>query len=147
MEPLQIRDGKQVLFAKLKNKLKYQLQWGLCLLHFIELSFRQLFINLDGEKIGTKSFSDPIGTQLSKCEKLPVVNFKSVECEISEIKRKILRKDQQYLLDISYAIKSGSSPEDLSVLEHDPLSHSRWLTTTNRVIRLYLSIENPTDEH
>ncbi|GBL75629.1 hypothetical protein AVEN_154946-1 [Araneus ventricosus] len=106
-----------------------------------------MFINLDGEKIGPKSFSGPIGTQLSKCEKLLGVNFKSVECEIPEIERKILSEDKQYLLDISYAIKSGRSPEDLSVRELGALSHSRWLTTANRVLRLYLSIDNPTDEH
>ncbi|GBN02273.1 hypothetical protein AVEN_209050-1 [Araneus ventricosus] len=78
----------------------------------------------NGETTVPKSFSGPIGTQLSKCEKLPVVNFKSSECEISEIERKILSKDQQHLLDISYAVKSGSSPEDLSVREPGPLSHS-----------------------
>ncbi|GBN68752.1 hypothetical protein AVEN_221201-1 [Araneus ventricosus] len=100
-----------------------------------------------GEIIGPKSFSGPIGTQLSKCEKLPVVNFESNECEIPEIERKILSKDQQYLLDISYAKKSGRSPEDLFVHEPGPLSHSRWLTTANRVLRLHLNIENPTDEH
>ncbi|KAJ8870255.1 hypothetical protein PR048_029276 [Dryococelus australis] len=43
--------------------------------------------------------------------------------------------------------KSDSCPEDISVCESGPLSHSRWLTTANRVLRLYLSIENPTDEH
>ncbi|GBM11674.1 hypothetical protein AVEN_16974-1 [Araneus ventricosus] len=95
---------------------------------------------------GPKSFSGPIGTQLTKCEKLPVVNFESNECEIPEIEWRILSKDH-YLLDISYAIKSGRSPEDLSVHESGPLSHSRWLTTVNIVLRLYLNIENPTDEH
>ncbi|GBN21854.1 hypothetical protein AVEN_233604-1 [Araneus ventricosus] len=94
-----------------------------------------------------KSFSGTIGTHLSKCEKLPVVNFESNECEIPEIERKILSKDQQYLLDISYAIKSGRSPEYLSVHEPGPLSHSSWLITANRVLRLYLSIEKTTDEH
>ncbi|GBM51385.1 hypothetical protein AVEN_168771-1 [Araneus ventricosus] len=146
MEPLPIRGGKQVLFSKLKNKLKDHYS-GVCLLHFNELPFRHLFINLDGETTVSKSVSGPIGTQLSKYEKLPVVNFKSNECEISEIERKILSKDQQYLLDISYAVKSGSSPEDLFVSEPGPLSHSRWLTTANRVLRLYLSIKNTTDEH
>ncbi|GBN51518.1 hypothetical protein AVEN_246339-1 [Araneus ventricosus] len=71
-----------------------------------------------------KAFSGSVGTQLSKCEKLPVVNFESNECEIPEIERKILSKDQQYLLDISYAIKSGRSPEYLYVHERGPLSHS-----------------------
>ncbi|GBM35679.1 hypothetical protein AVEN_97879-1 [Araneus ventricosus] len=96
---------------------------------------------------GPKSFSGTIGTQLSKCEKLPVANFESNECEIPEIERKILSKDQQYLLDINYAIRSGGSPEDLFVHEPGSLSHSRWLTTANRVLRLYLNIENPTVEH
>ncbi|GBL93131.1 hypothetical protein AVEN_216482-1 [Araneus ventricosus] len=105
-----------------------------------------MFINLDGEMTGTKSFSGPIGTQLSKCEKLAVVNFKSVECEIPDIKRKILRKDLYCLLDISYTIKLGRSPEDLSVREPGAFSHSRWLMA-NRGLRLYLGIENPTDEH
>ncbi|GBM91465.1 hypothetical protein AVEN_52165-1 [Araneus ventricosus] len=94
-----------------------------------------------------KSFSGPIGIQLSKCEKLPVVNLKSVKCEIPEIERKILSKEEQCLLDISYAIKLDGYPEDLSVREPVSLSPSRWLTTAKRVIHLNLSIENPTDEH
>ncbi|GBN78353.1 hypothetical protein AVEN_32266-1 [Araneus ventricosus] len=93
------------------------------LLHFNELPFRHLFINLDGERTVPKSFSGPFGAQLSKCEKLPVVNFKSNECEISENEQKILSEDQQYVLDISYAVKSGSSPENLSVMNlvHFPI--------------------------
>ncbi|GBO42382.1 hypothetical protein AVEN_271632-1 [Araneus ventricosus] len=59
----------------------------------------------------------------------------------------MLSKDQQYLLDISYALTSGSSPEYLSVREPVRFPHSRWLTTANRDLRLYLSFENPTDEH
>ncbi|GBM10212.1 hypothetical protein AVEN_177481-1 [Araneus ventricosus] len=109
--------------------------------------FRTLSLSKDGETTVPKSFSGPIGTQVSKCEKLPVVNSKSNECEISEIEREILSKHQQYLLDISYAVKSGSSPEDSSVREPGSLSHSRWFTMANRVLRLYLSIENTTDEH
>ncbi|GBN76930.1 hypothetical protein AVEN_161768-1 [Araneus ventricosus] len=75
----------------------------------------------DSKTAGPKSFSGSIGAQLSKCEKLPMVNFKSNKCEIPEIERKILSKDQQYLLDISYAIKSGISPEDLTVQVHFPI--------------------------
>ena len=43
---------------------------------------------------GPKSFSGPIGIQLSKCEKLPIVNFESVYCEVPDIHPNILRKDQ-----------------------------------------------------
>ncbi|GBM30686.1 hypothetical protein AVEN_259558-1 [Araneus ventricosus] len=116
---------KTGVISQIEKQVKRPLQLGVCLLHFNELPFRHLFINLDDETTAPKSFSGPSGTQLSKCEKLPVVNFKSNECEISEIERKILSKDQQHLLDISYAVKSGSSPEDLSVREPGSLSHSR----------------------
>jgi len=111
------------------------------------LPFRHLFQIFDGETTGPKSFSGPIGEQLNKCEKLPLVKFVSVHCEIPEIDRKILSKDQQFLLDISSAIKSGNCSEDLSVRESGVISHSRWLTTANRVLRLYLSLETPTEEH
>ena len=76
-----------------------------------------------------------------------MVKFVSVDCEIPEIDRKILSKDQQSLLDISSAIKSGSCSEDLSAREPETISHSRWLTTANKVLQLYLSLENPTDKH
>lgn len=138
---------KTGVIRTIEEQVKRPLQWGVCLLHFNELPFRHLFQTLDGDTTGPKSFSGPIGTQLSKCEKLPVVNFECVECEIPDIDRKVLSKDQQYLLDISSAIKSGSCPEDLSVREPGPLSHSRWLTLANRVLRLYISIGNPTDNH
>ncbi|GBN98718.1 hypothetical protein AVEN_48820-1 [Araneus ventricosus] len=116
---------KTGVICQIEKQVKIPLQWGVCLSHYNELPFRHLLINLDGEKTGPKSFSGPIVTLLSKCEKLPVVNFKSVECEISEIERKILSKDQQYLLDISYDVKSSRSPEDLSVREPRQISHSR----------------------
>ncbi|KAJ8870204.1 hypothetical protein PR048_029220 [Dryococelus australis] len=73
--------------------------------------------------------------------------FRHLFQTLDEIDRNFFSKHQQYLLDISSAIKSGRCPEDLSIREPGPLSHSRWLTTANRVLRLYLSIENPTDEH
>ncbi|GBM52388.1 hypothetical protein AVEN_160109-1 [Araneus ventricosus] len=145
MKPLPILGGKKVLFSKSKNNLKDHYVCASYTLN--ELPFRHMFINLDGEKTERKSYSGTLGTLLCKCEKLPVVNFKSVQCEIPEIDRKILSKDQQYLLDKSYAIKTDRSPEDLSVREPGAVSHSRWLTTANRVLRLNLSIDNPTDEH
>ncbi|GBO16977.1 hypothetical protein AVEN_138197-1 [Araneus ventricosus] len=138
---------KTGVICQIQKQVKRKLLWGVCLLQFNELPFLHLFLNLDGETTAPISFSGPLATRLSKSEKLPVVNFKSIKCKVLEIERKILIKDQNYLLDISYAIKSGSSPEELTVREPGPLSHSRWLTTANRALRLYVSIENPADEH
>lgn len=73
------------------------------------------------------------------CETLPVVEFKRIDCVIPEVDRKFLSKDQQYLLDICKAIASG---EDLSRRDPGPLSHSRWLTLANRVLRLFIGVQN-----
>lgn len=74
--------------------------------------------------MGPKSYTGPIGAQLSKCEELPVVNFEQIQCEIPHIDRKSLSKDQQYLLDINSVIKSGSCPNDFAVDEPGLLSYS-----------------------
>lgn len=121
------------------------LQWSVCLLHFNELPFRHFFQHLDGVTTGPTSFSGPIGSQLKDCEKLPVVEFFPIDCVLPEVDRKLLSKDQQYLLDICKAIKSGECPEDLSRRDPGPLSHSRWLTLANRVLRLFIAVQNPQD--
>lgn len=121
-------------------------QWAICLLHFNELPFRHLFHHLDGVTTGPKSFSGPIGKKLVGCEKLPPVQFEPVDCPIPIIDRKVLSKDQMYLLDISVAINTGTISEDLAARDPGPLSHSRWLTAANRVLRLYVSMEIPSEE-
>ena len=114
---------------------------------FNESALRHLFQTLDGETAGPKSFSGLTGIQLSKCKKLPIVDFESVDCEVPDIDPNILSKDQQNLIHTSSAIKSDNFPVDLSIREPGPLSHLQWLTTANRVFRLYVSEETPSDEH
>lgn len=121
------------------------LQWSICMLHFNELPFRHIFLHLDGVTTGPKCYSGNIGKDLPGCEKLPVVEFERIDCVIPEVDRKILSKDQQYLLYISKAIQSGHCSEDLSICDPGPLSHSRWLTTANRVLRLYISMKSPSE--
>ena len=54
----------------------------------------------------------------------------------------MLRKYQQYLLDISKAIKSGTCKEILIVRDPGQLSHSSWLTKAIRTLKLYISEES-----
>lgn len=75
------------------------------------------------------------------------MDFESVDCKLPDIDPNISSKNQQYLLDISYAKKSGNCPVNLSVREPGPLFHLRWLTAANRVLRLYVSVETPSYEH
>lgn len=122
------------------------LQWAICLLHFNELPLRHMFKHLDGESKGPNSFCGPIGRQLIRCETLPIVAFEPIEIIIPEVDRDVLSCDQKYLLDISLAIKTGSCSNDLSHRNPGSISLSRWLTTANRILRLYVSSEIPSDE-
>lgn len=69
----------------IEEQVRRLLQWGVCLLHLNELPFQHLFKAVDDETSKPKLFIGPIDTLLRKCEKLPVVIFKSIQYEISDI--------------------------------------------------------------
>jgi glutamine synthetase adenylyltransferase len=66
---------------------------------------------------------------------------------------KDLSTDQQYLDKIVSAVISGEFPEDLSnksteYLSNKPpgkLSHARWITRASRILRLYESTKEPSE--
>lgn len=60
--------------------------------------------------------------------------------------RSILSKDQKYPLTISMTIKSRNCKDNLTVRDSGCYSHSRLLTTANRILRLYLREESTTVE-
>lgn len=51
--------------------------------------------------------------------------------------------DQQYLLDMCQSISKGICPQDLSNKSPGAISHARWLTAANRILRLYVSEAKP----
>ncbi|GBM70647.1 hypothetical protein AVEN_206868-1 [Araneus ventricosus] len=122
---------------RIENHVGRPVQWSICILHFNELPFRHIFQHIDRQATGPKSFSGPIGQQPTCYEKLPVVDYEPIDCSISDIDRNLLSKDQQYLLDISNAITLRHCPEDLANRDPGPLFHSRWLTGSKLILRLY----------
>lgn len=127
----------------LEEKLKKPLQWAICLLHFNELPFRHLFEHLDGKTTGPNSFSGPIGKSLSNCVSLQIANFQKIDFDLPIVTAKDLSTDQKYLLDISKAIQEGQCSIELARRYPGTIAHSRWLTTANRVLRLYVGTEEP----
>lgn len=117
----------------------------MCLLHANELPLRHLFEHLDGKTTGPRSFTGVIGKALKGCENLPVVQFTSIACELPEISksRSDLSTDQLYLYEICDAVSRGQC--DVSLAKRNPgkIVHSRWLTTANRILRLYVSTSEP----
>src|ERR1043165_5375508 len=53
--------------------------------------------------------------------------------------------DEQYMYDMCIAVSSGQCSPDLALQKPGPIVHSRWLTMANRVLRLCVATNNPSD--
>ena len=74
---------------------------------------------------------------------MSVRSFSPIESDIPEVDRASLSTDQKYLFDIHNAISSGNCSAEVFCRNPGKMSHSRWLTTANRILHLYASLENP----
>jgi len=116
------------------------------MLHGNELPLRHLLQNIDGTTSGPRAFSGPIGKSLVTCEQLPVVNYSKIQSsDLPIIDFKNLSTDQKYLWRITKAVSDGHCPEDLAKQEPGTLNHSRWITTANRILRLYIAKAEPSN--
>ena len=127
----------------LEEKLERPLHWFVCLLHANELPLRHLMKHIDGKTTGPATFNGPIGNKLYDCEKLDITNFAAIESEFINLNSIDLSTDQQYLLQIYNAISSGHCSNHLARKNPGKMHHARWLTTANRILRLYISEPNP----
>ena len=80
---------------------------------------------------------------MQHCEQKEIVSFKPIESDAIEIDLEILSKDQKYLLLMYRAVSSGSVHQNLSSMSPGTMHHARWLTTANRILRLYVSTSEP----
>ena len=124
-------------------KLNRPIHRFICQLHANELPLRHLIENLDGKTSGPYGFTGPIGKQLLSCENNAIVKFEIINAEVSNIDLNDLSTDQKYLFEIHRAITKGICPPDLATRNLGKMAHSRWITTANRILRLYVSSENP----
>ena len=99
-----------------------------------------------GHTSGPKGFSGPIGKELTGCEALKLVEFTCIQCDLPSTLPDDLSTDQKYLYDMCNAISVGICPVALSLRNPGLMNHSRWLTTANRTLRLYVSTLNPSYE-
>lgn len=135
------------VIRKLEEKLGRPLQWVICQLHSNELPLRHLVEMLDGPTDGPKGFVGPVGRSLKTCHTLKSVHFERIEFVIDQIDRgntNDFSTDQQYLYDICNAVSCGKISQELENRSPGKLSHARWLTTANRILRLYVATTTPT---
>lgn len=127
----------------LEAQIGSPVQWFICQLHANELPLRHLIIHLDGTSQGPRAFNGPIGKQLPTAEKHPVVLFEAIKSELPIILKTDLSSDQHYLYDMVRSISVGTCSRELLLREPGQMCHSRWLTTANRILRLYVATHNP----
>lgn len=130
----------------MEEELNKPLQWFVCQLHSNELPLRHLLLHLDGKTTGPKCFSGAIGFELQKCESMPIVQFTTIPSILPEVTKNELSTDQKYLYDVMTAISTGIFSPDLANITPGPLNHSRWLTTANRILRLYATKTDPEEK-
>ena len=85
---------------------------------------------------------------MQDCETLAVVNFNPImtlDAFLFDFESSDLSSDQKYLAEICQAITSGKYSKNLQAKYPGNMSHSRWLTTSNRILRLYASKDCPSD--
>ena len=137
--------SKGGIIRVLEENIQRPLQWVVCLLHCNELPLRHLIEELDGETTGPVGFKGPIGKQLNDCEKLPVTEYKKIPSENINTDIRDLSTDQHYMLDIYKAVSSGECDDSVAMRSPGKIAHSRWLTTANRIMRLFVATSDPSD--
>lgn len=134
------------VIRRMEIELGRPLHWSICLLHLNELPLRHLFISLDGVMTGPHSFDGPIGKSVSNSLQQPLVNFDVIVGEPITCDKDLLSSDQLYFFEIVNAVRTGILPENFDSRLPGRLNHARWLTLANRVLRLYISTEVPSNE-
>jgi len=122
------------------------LQWAPCLLHTNELPLRHLMRYLDGKTTGPECFSGPIGSALTNCDQLAICKFEPIAGKLPELTCSDLSTDQRYLYEICESVIHGICSEELGRRNPGKMAHSRWLTTANRILRLYVATVDPSPE-
>ena len=137
------RDGGIMHWVEVK--LNRKLNWLVCCLHTNELPLRHLIQQLDGQTLSNNKWSGPIGKMLDSATELDINDkFQRLPSQqgilpLSDEVVNDLSTDQSYGYRITKAIQSGELPKDLALLSIGPVNHARWLTTANRLCRLWIS--------
>jgi hypothetical protein len=139
------------VIRRLEEGVGRPLQWFVCLLHANELPLRKYMSVVEGGcTTGPSSSSGEISMALQFDPKdLPILNFKAIDGKVNDVSDNVktdLSTDQIYLLKACLAVQQGyTASEHISFLQTampGNLNHARWLTKANRILRLYMSQQN-----
>jgi len=108
------------------------MRWLVSNLHLNELPLRHLCKHLIGPTESSTKWKGLVGNALATCENLLLYST-GIWC-IPDLFYKNIK-----------AVKPGLISSDLLQEKPGPMSHVRWLTTVDRICRLYVATEEPND--
>ena len=133
------------VMRKLELHLGRKLVWLVCNLHTNELPLRHLIVELDGPTLSNNKLSGPVGKLLDSVMDLDINPHFTRICvgppliKLPDEVLQDLSTDQHYGYKLVCAVREGVFPARMALLEIGPVNHSRWLTTANRLLRLWVS--------
>lgn len=138
------------IIRQLEQSLRRPVQWLICLLHTNELPFRKYLSVLDdGCTTGPSTSTGEISSALIfDPEDLPLAEFQPISGKVLDVPdsvKKDLSSDQKYFLEACLAVQGVGGTESkkrLKTAMPGNVSHARWLTKANRILRLYMSKEH-----
>ena len=142
----------------MEEELGRPLQRVLCLKYTIEIIWHKYFIALDGETSSPTTLTGPIGKVVSGNSffRSEIITYSTMRPKrpLPKLSKKVISQmscDQAYLYRIVQTIVNGSKQfgEDmdkgLATACPGKLHNARWLTLANRVLRLYCSEPEPSN--
>ena len=128
-----------------ERMLGRNLYWVICCLHCNELLLRHVISKLDGKTTSKDGFSGPIGKLLAKVDSMERnYNFKPIPGleELLDIPQDIVKNmstDSSIFYQLGLAVRSEKLYKQLGTKKSGNICHSRWLTTGEAVIFLWVS--------
>lgn len=134
----------------LERKLGHKLHLLGCLLHWNELSLREIIRQLDGPTVSGNKWTGPVGSRVNDDVylKRPVA-FQPLPSPLVRPGEEVvedLSSDQRLLMEYVLAISSGNIESRFRYHRPGPAVLSRWLTCATRFCIIYTRTEKPSPE-
>jgi hypothetical protein len=119
-----------------------------CLLHFNELPFKELVRHYYGKTTGPSTWSGELNHLVNdpNLTDLEIVKFRKIKTDGYDLSEEIVKElsnTQNYLHLMGEGITLGEIDEMLASRDPGKEDQARWLTHANRMLRRYISTENP----
>lgn len=128
-----------------ERMLNRKVYWVICCLHCNELLLRHVISKLDGKSTSKDGFSGTIGKLLAKVNSMER-NYEFMAIpgleELMAIPQDVVKNmstDSSVFYQLGLAVRTGKLSKELGTKKSGNICHSRWLTTGEAILFLWVS--------